>query len=148
MDHIINNCSMYYHLWKYWHSEILHAKSMAIIKLYTMYVECTLVKLNPLWNIQKPMSFWQFWERLSIQKFQYDPQHRLYHGEEGLCKSTQKSKEYKAKGASLLESRGSKRGRGHPYKPATPLTVPIGVIADALVTVSTGMDGYVAIYPP
>ena len=144
MDHLIKNCSMHYRSWKYWHSAMLHAKAMTIVTAYDMYIECAAGKLDPLWKVQKPMSFWRFRERLSIQILQYDPQHRLYPGDDALRKSTQQSKAQrkasKVRASALSDSGGSKRGRGRPNKRAASPTVPNGVTAVALSTASTGRN--------
>jgi hypothetical protein len=50
MDHLIKNCSMHYRSWQYWHSAMLHAKTMTIVTTYDMYIECAAGKLDPLVN--------------------------------------------------------------------------------------------------
>jgi hypothetical protein len=144
MDHLIKNCSMHYCSWKYWHSAMLHAKAMAIVTAYDMYIECAAGKLNPLWKVQKPMTLWRFRERLSIQILQYDPQHHLYPGDEALRKSTQKSKAQrktsKVRASALSDSGGIKRGRGRPNKRTASPTVPNGVTAEFLSTAITGRN--------
>jgi hypothetical protein len=93
---------------------MLHAKAMAIVTAYDMYIECAIGKLNPLLKVQKPMTFWRFCERLLIQMLQYDPQHRLYLGDKALRKSTQQIKAQckasKVRASALSDSGGSKRG--------------------------------------
>jgi hypothetical protein len=58
---------MHYRSWKYWHSAMLHTKAMTIVTDYDMYIECAAGKLNPLWKVQRPMTYWRSHERLSIK---------------------------------------------------------------------------------
>jgi hypothetical protein len=75
---------------------------------------------------------------------QYDPQHRLYPGDEALRKSTHQSKAQrrasKVRVSALCDSGGCKCGRGSPNKRASSPTVPNGVTSVALSTVSTGRN--------
>jgi hypothetical protein len=78
---------MHYRSWKYWHLDMLHEKAMMIVTAYDMYIKFATSKLDPLWKVQKPMTFWRFRDRISIQMLQYDPQYRLYPGDDTLRKS-------------------------------------------------------------
>ena len=57
-------------------------KLMVVVVAYDMYCEVAKGKLNPSWKIQKPMSFWQFCNRLGIQMLYYDPKYCIYPGDE------------------------------------------------------------------
>ena len=56
MDHLIQNCDMHYRSWKYWHSAMIHAKSMAIVVAYDIYKEVCKGTLDPALRI-KPVDF-------------------------------------------------------------------------------------------
>ena len=43
--HLIKNCCLKYHSWKYWHSPMIHAMGLAIVIAYDMYLELSEVKL-------------------------------------------------------------------------------------------------------
>ena len=49
MDHLIKNVNLAYRSWKYWHGAILHAKGMAIVVAYDIYLEVCEGKLNEDW---------------------------------------------------------------------------------------------------
>ena len=104
MDHLIHNCNMGYRYvvafngcsflcccqrfltqcrtWKYWHAPMCHAKSMAVVVAYDMYLEVAEGNLNPAWKIANPVSFHRFREKLAIQMLEYDPRQRKYLGDE------------------------------------------------------------------
>jgi len=50
-----------------------HAKALAIVTAYDMYLECCEGKLNPDWKVDKPVDFHLFRERLGTQMLKYDP---------------------------------------------------------------------------
>ena len=52
---------------------MLHAKAVIVVVTYAIYREVVEGNLNPSWKIKKPMSYWQFWDRLDIQMPHYDP---------------------------------------------------------------------------
>ena len=54
IDHLIKNCRLKYQSWKYWHSPMLHAMSLAIVIAYDMYLEVTEGKLDKDWKIVYP----------------------------------------------------------------------------------------------
>jgi hypothetical protein len=91
MDHMIDDCDMHCQSWKYRHSVMLHAKSMAIVTVYDMYKECAEGKFDPSWKVQIE-DFHTFRERLLDQMLQYDPCHRLYHGYDNLHDCTQQNR--------------------------------------------------------
>jgi hypothetical protein len=73
IDHLISNCNMFYHSWKYWHSPMIHRKALAVVVACDVYLECAEGDLDPAWKIEKPMDFWPFREKLSKQMLQYKP---------------------------------------------------------------------------
>jgi len=66
-------CCHFHRSWKYWHSPMNHAKALAIVTAYDMYLECCEGKLNPDWKVDKPVDFHLFRERLGTQMLKYDP---------------------------------------------------------------------------
>ena len=60
IDHLIQNTNMFYRSWKYWHSPMIHGKSLAVVVAYEMYLECCEGKLNAKWIFESPASFWHF----------------------------------------------------------------------------------------
>ena len=82
VDKLVKFSRMQYCSWKYWHAAMLHAKAMVGIIAYDMYMECCEGKLDPSWKIKKPLTFWQFRDRLGQQMLTYDPRFRHYPGDE------------------------------------------------------------------
>ena len=82
VDKLIKFSRMSYCSWKYWHAAMLHAKAMTVVVAYDMYREVSEGNLNPSWKIQKPMSYWEFRDRLGIQMLHYDPKYCIYPGDE------------------------------------------------------------------
>ena len=39
MDHMIKYAQLFYRLWDYWHSPMLHRKAMVVVVAYDMYLE-------------------------------------------------------------------------------------------------------------
>jgi hypothetical protein len=108
MDHMINNCDMHYRSCKYWYSAMLHDKSMTIVTAYDMYKECAEGNLDLSWKV--PIEdFHTFREKLSEQMLQYDPHHRLYHGDENLLDCNQQNKK--------AQHKSVKTGKGLVVKP-------------------------------
>jgi len=68
-----------------------HAKALAIVTAYDMYLECAEGKLNPAWKVDKPVDFHRFREKLGMQMLAYDPRSRLYAGDEKFRSSTQQN---------------------------------------------------------
>jgi hypothetical protein len=130
MDHMIDNCDMHYRLWKYWHSAMLHAKSMTIVTAYDTYKERAEGNLDPSWKV--PIEdFHTFHERLSEQMLQYDPHHCFYPGDDNLRDCTQQNKKARQKsvksGKGLAVEPVEKRGRGRPKKKRGTYTSAAGV---------------------
>ena len=92
MDHLIQNCDMNYRSWKYWHSAMLHAKSMAVVVAYDIYKEICEGTLDPDLRINKPVDFHRFREKLALQMLQYDPKRLKYPGDEKFRTYTQQPK--------------------------------------------------------
>ena len=92
LDHMIKNCKLFYTSWKYWHSPVLHAKALAIVTAYDIYLECAEGKLDPSWHIHHPVTFRTFRDILSQQMLQYDPKHQHYPGDEKMRVVTQLNK--------------------------------------------------------
>jgi hypothetical protein len=128
IDHLIQNARIFYRSWKYWHSPVLHAKGLAVVVAFDMYLECCEGNLNAEWKIEKPFNFWQFREKLSEQMLEYNPANRLYPGDQNMRVSTQQSTKFRAGGSHQTIP---KRGRGRPARPAPPdLTVtPVGRVS-------------------
>ena len=90
MDHLIQNCNMHYRSWKYWHSPMIHAKAMAAVIAYDIYLECCQGKmLAGEWKIEKPVTFHRFREKLYKQMLQYSPRNRKYAGDQNFRIATQ-----------------------------------------------------------
>ena len=60
IDHLIKNCRMKYRSWKYWHSPMLHATSLAIVVAYDIYLEINEGKLDEDWRVSFLVDFWSF----------------------------------------------------------------------------------------
>ena len=84
IDHLVQNCKLQYRSWKYWHSPMLHAKAIAIVVAYDMYLEVCEGKLRPQWAIKKPVDFHRFREKLALQMLQYSPKADKYPGDDQL----------------------------------------------------------------
>ena len=81
MDHMIKYAQLFYRLWKYWHSPMLHGKSMAVVVAYDMYLEVAEGKINNNWKLDEPMDFWRFREKLANSMLRYKPSARKYPGD-------------------------------------------------------------------
>jgi hypothetical protein len=92
IDHLIKNANIFYRSWKYWHSPMLHGKSLAVVVAYDLYLEVAEGKLNPAWGIEEPLDFWTFREKLSIQMLEYSPTRKKYPGDAVMRASTQQSR--------------------------------------------------------
>ena len=55
--HYLRNTNMYYQSWKYRHAAMNHAKAMAVVVAYDIYIECCEGKLNPAWYVKDPLPF-------------------------------------------------------------------------------------------
>ena len=82
VDKMIKFSNMKLCSWKYWHAAMLHAKKMVGVIAYDMYLECCEGKLNSLWKVEKPLSFWQFRDKLGQQMLSYNPKFGYYPGDE------------------------------------------------------------------
>jgi len=92
IDHLIKNCKVGYCCWKYWHSPVNHAKSLAAVTAYDMYLEVCEGKLDTAWKVDHPCDFFTFRDILSQQMCKYDPKNQNYPGDERMRVVTQLSK--------------------------------------------------------
>ena len=67
---------------------MLHAKKIAISVAYSIYIEVTEGNLDPTWKVEKPISFWDFRDKLSQQMLEYYPAQLLYPGDESMRAAT------------------------------------------------------------
>ncbi len=97
-DHMIKNTNVRYITWKYWHAPYQHAKAMAIVAAYDIYLECCDGLLDPSWKVEEKnrMSFTTFRQTLGQQMLEYDPRKRCYPGDEQLRACTQQHKKRRA----------------------------------------------------
>jgi hypothetical protein len=92
IDHLIKNCKVKYVSWKYWHSAMNHAKSLAIVAAFDIYKEVCEGHIDPTWKVDDPIDRYTFQDLLSKQMCMYDPTMKLYPGDEKLRACTQLSK--------------------------------------------------------
>jgi len=92
LDHMIKNCNIYYRSWKYWHAARLHILAMFVCTAFDFYLECCEGQLDSEWEVEKPMSFWQFRMKLSTQLLTYHPKNGLYPGDKAFRVNTQRPK--------------------------------------------------------
>ena len=97
IDHLVQNICMSYHSFKYWHSSTLHAKDLVVITAYGMYLGCVEGQLGDTWKVERPMSFWEFCEKLSWQILSYMPSHHLYPTDERMLVLVVHNQEQKRK---------------------------------------------------
>lgn len=82
---------------------MLHAKAMAIVVAYDMYLECSEGKLDNDWELldnkgkHSPVSFHVFRETLARQMLQYNPKHKKYLGDDKFRANTVVSKNKRAR---------------------------------------------------
>jgi hypothetical protein len=107
IDPLIKNANMFYRSWNYWHSPMLHGKSLAVVVAYNLYLDVAEGKLDLAWEIDEPVNFWTFREKLSIQMLEYSPTHHRYPGDAGMRASTQQSQRQRvaAKDFTLMRRR-------------------------------------------
>ena len=82
VDKLIKYSNMSICSWKYWHAAMLHAKKMVCVIAYDMYLECSEGNLNPLWKVKKPLTYWQFRDKLGQQMLSYTPKFCYYAGDD------------------------------------------------------------------
>ena len=114
IDHLIKNCRLKYRSWKYWHSPMLHATSLAICVAYDIYLEIAEGQLDSDWKIRFPVDFWTFRDVLSIQMLEYDPKNRKYLGDESMRVCTKQKRKDRGKFYESSSATSSKRTRGRP----------------------------------
>ena len=72
---------------------MLHAKSMAVVIAYDIYLECCEGHMRAgEWKQEKPCSFHRFREKLATQMLEYNPRERKYLGDERFRASTSQHK--------------------------------------------------------
>ena len=71
---------------------MLHAKALAVVVAYDMYLECCEGTLNPVWKVKRPVDFYTFREKLGTQMLHYNPTQRKYPGDEKFRVATQQPK--------------------------------------------------------
>ena len=89
LDHLIRNCKINYRTWKYWHAPVNHAKALAIVIAYDMYLKICEGQLDPRFKVDDPVDFFTFRDILSIQLCRYDPHLQEYPGDEKMRMVTQ-----------------------------------------------------------
>eukprot|EP00957_Ditylum_brightwellii_P116205 8863572-Ditylum_brightwellii.AAC.2 len=62
---------------------------MAIVAAYDIYLEAAEGEICTTWRDDDHMNFWEFRERLSIQKLTYKPTMHIYPGDENMPVSIQ-----------------------------------------------------------
>lgn len=70
---------------------MIHAKAMAVVVAYDIYLELSEGEVNEDWKT-KPVDFFAFRETLAIQMLQYSPTNRKYPGDSAFRLSTQQPK--------------------------------------------------------
>ena len=93
IDHLLKNIKVHYTSWKYWHSPVNHAKTLAVIIAHDMYLEVAEGKLDPALKIERPVDLSSFLDVLSKQQCEYSMRNRHYSGDEGFRCCTQQNKD-------------------------------------------------------
>ena len=96
-----------------------HAKALAVLTAYDIYLEVTDGDLDPAWKVEEhlKLDFWSFRAKLSNQLLAYHPTKRQYRGDDNFRLSTIQNQEQReaARAAVLCEGYAStsptKRGR-------------------------------------
>ena len=71
---------------------MLHAKALAVVVAYDIYLECCEGAMDNSWQVKKPVDFYTFREKLAKQMIQCNPTDRKYPGDEKFRVSTQQPK--------------------------------------------------------
>jgi hypothetical protein len=125
IDHLIKNARIFYRSWKYWHSPMLHGKGLAVVVAYDLYLEVCEGKLDVAWEIEEPLDFWNFRERLSKQMLEYNPSAHKYPGDAAMRASTQQSqRQRKVSQEMTIRRRRAGRPSYSNYYPAAAPAVP------------------------
>ena len=109
VDKLVKYTRMQLCSWKYWHAAMLHAKKIACVVAYDIYRECCEGNLNPLWKVSKPLSFWQFRDKLGLQMLSYSPKFCYYAGDERMRTFTAMSKNARSKKRKRAQDKLAKR---------------------------------------
>jgi hypothetical protein len=70
---------------------MLHRKALGLVVAYGMYLEVAEGKIMPVWKLEEPLDFSQFWEQLSKQMLAYKPSNQSYPGDSRMRALTQQS---------------------------------------------------------
>ena len=119
IDHMINNVKLFYRSWKYWHLPMNHAKALAVLTAYDIYLEVTDGELHPAWKVKDELKldFWSFRAILSNQLLSYHPTQRQYLGDLQFRVSTKQTQAQRAAAVAEVIEEGdettspTKRGR-------------------------------------
>ena len=95
LDHMIKNTALFYRSWKYWHSAMLHAKALACVVAYDMYLECCEGGLDPVWKM-KPVDYWTFRDKLATGLLRYNPKNRKFPGDSKMRVATKQRSGYRS----------------------------------------------------
>ena len=84
IGHLIKNYFIKCRCWKYCHSPILHAMSLAVIIYYYMYLEVSEGEIEQRWKDKNIVDFCTFHYILSNQMINYNPTHHKYSGDSNI----------------------------------------------------------------
>ena len=88
LDHLLQNARLFYRTWKYWHAPKNHALSIAIAVAHDIYLEVCEGNIEAEWRVEKPVSRWEFQNKLAEQALTYSPKKNLYPGDSRLRANT------------------------------------------------------------
>lgn len=88
LDHLLQNARLFYRTWKYWHAPKNHALSIVVAVAYDIYLEVCEGKIEAAWKVEKPVSRWEFQNKLAEQALTYSPKKNLYPGDSKLRANT------------------------------------------------------------
>lgn len=92
IGHLIKNYCIKYICWKYWHSPILHAMSLAVFIAYYIYLEVSEGELDQKWKDKNIFDFCTFHYLLSNQMINYNPTHHKYSCDANIRSATHQNK--------------------------------------------------------
>lgn len=82
---------------KYWHPGCTHGKKLATVVSHNLYLECASGDLVPEWKVNKPIDFFRFREKLSMQTLEFNPLNNKYPGDNKLREYTRATKQRREK---------------------------------------------------
>ena len=71
---------------------MLHAKTLAVVTAYDIYLECVEGGLDEEWNVKETLTFWEFREKLSEQMMAYKPADRVFPGDQKMREAVAQNK--------------------------------------------------------